>query len=135
MFHNTNPTNSYVVAIDDVVILVDSAKIANELYSSVSSIEESPFGAMCIMAPGQIDKNIYGEIATVSIVDGATMVNADYIAKHTARVNARYAGGKDHLATSTCKERLDYAKGLDLSALFGVTEPLYDWRANRVRVA
>jgi hypothetical protein len=134
MFHNTNPTQKYVVAIDDVVILIDDKKDAHALYNSIASIDESPFGAMRLMAPGQIDKNIYGEIATESILAGVKVVNPDYITKHTARINARYIGRKDTLATSTAKERLSYAKGLDFSSLFGV-DANYDWRANRMPVA
>lgn len=52
MFHNTNPTQKNVLAIDDdVVMLVDSKEQASKLYNSVPSIEESCFGAICLMAP------------------------------------------------------------------------------------
>ncbi len=134
MFHNTNPTAKYVLAIDDGVAMFFATKEdALKLYNSVASIEESPFGAMCLMAPEQIDKNIYGEVATESILAGRKIVNPDYITKHTARTNAKYSGKRDWLSVSNAAERLKEAK-VDWMAALGF-EPSVDWRKNRVKVA
>lgn len=134
MFHNTNPTNKYLVAIDsDIAILFDDKSQALAAYNQVQSIEESPFGAMCFMIPHQVDKNIYGDVAEVSILFDRKIVNVDYIEKHTDRRNKRYAGRKDVLATSTAKQRLTDAK-VDFMAALGF-KSVVDWRKNRAKVA
>ena len=134
MFHTVNPTDKYIIAIDsDIAILCNHKDRACAIYNQVSSIEESYFGAIRMVPPRHIDSNIYGEIASISILDGRKIVNDDYITKNTARCNARYAGRNDLLTTTTIQSRLADAKR-DLLALLGLTST-HDWRANRICVA
>lgn len=114
IFHAANPSDKWVLAIDrDVAILCDDLDTILRLYNSVDDIENSPFGSMYMMSPGQVDHNIWGETARHSILEGRKIVNHDYISKRIARANRLYAG-EDLLATTTIHQRRPF----DLFAYF-----------------
>lgn len=104
MFHAVNPTDKYLVIVDNKRIECDTLEEANALYNKIGNIEDSPFGAACIMSPKQIDENIYGDVATELITDTTTEVNADYIEKHKAR---SYSAFLRRQKISTPAERLE----------------------------
>ena len=88
-FHCTNPSDSWIVAIDDVYMEVPSREAAMYLYDMVGEIENSPFGSAAVLPPGHGVVSIFREVATESIQSFSRRVNADYVVKHMGRARAR----------------------------------------------
>ena len=117
MFHAINPTSNWLFLVDDKAIICDTKDQVFALSNLVESIDDSPFGSCCIMAPNQIDVNIYGVVATGDVLSSHKIVNADYVQKNIDRANKKYwlRCVKDKVQTT--KDRYDMAHAFDFFCL------------------
>jgi uncharacterized protein YqjF (DUF2071 family) len=90
-FHCTNPSDNWIVAVDNVYMGVSSRNeaMAMAIYVLIGDIEESIFGSACVLPPQYTAVNIHKERATESIQSFSKRVNPDYVAKRVERYQAR----------------------------------------------
>jgi hypothetical protein len=88
-FHCKNLSDNWIVAVDDVYMVVLSRAEAMAIYDMIGEIEGSPFGSANVLPPQYTAVNIFEEIATEAIQTISKKVNPDYVAKHLKRDTIR----------------------------------------------
>lgn len=137
MFATQNPTDKYVVAIDDFFCYADSKAEAESIYNmamtgSDGHIDNSCFGSIEIIPPRHYPRYINDYQPEGGIVDVTTRHPIDLIGYIQSNQKRYYSERKDVLATSTAKQRLAEAKE-DFMAALGMSATT-DWRKNRVSI-
>ncbi len=129
MFFKKNPTDKYVMALNDGIVLVFEDK--NSLHDMVDELCNLTDDCTCpfefrLMAPGEVDKTHDGKMATESIFDGRKIANHDYINVNLDRFY-NHISSQDVLAKTNSVERLQMVKGYSFF-------PQDDWRERRVDI-